>query len=132
MGMTPAIYEEITTALKRENLPLTKVWELAKNSGSNWSVAQVHLFLACMDGVEVEIASEDLPLVKLGQRTEKEELVEAIIQVVNSNTGKPISAAEIRRKLPGKFITTEAQIKALAKETSVLEVFGPGLIRYKG
>ncbi|WP_414569529.1 hypothetical protein [Nostoc sp. CCY 9925] len=132
MGMTPAIYEEITTALKRENLPLTKVCELAKNSGSNWSETQVHLFLACMDGVEVDTVSEDLPLVRLGQRTEKEELVEAIIQVVNSNTGKPISAAEIRRKLPGKFTTTEAQIKALAKETPVLEVFGPGLIRYKG
>lgn len=132
MGMTPAIYEEITTALKRENLPLTKVCELAKNSGSNWSQTQVHLFLTCMDGVEVDTVSEDLPLVKLGQRTEKEELVEAIIQVVNSHTGKPISAGEIRRKLPGKFITTEAQIKALAKETSVLEVFGPGLIRYNG
>ncbi len=34
------------------------------------------------------------------QRTEKEELVEAIIEVLESNTAKPMLAAEIRRQLP--------------------------------
>jgi hypothetical protein len=130
--MTPAIYEAITTALKREPLPLDKVYTLAKDRGSNWHQAQIHLFLACMDGVEVEATPEKTPLVRLGQRTEKEELVEAIIQVLQSNTGKPMLAAEIRRQLPKRFVTTEEKIKALAKETPVLEVFGPGRIRYKG
>jgi hypothetical protein len=130
--MTPAIYEVITTALKRTPLPLDQVYTLAKDGGSNWNQAQVHLFLACMDGVEIEVTSEKALLVRLGQRTEKEELVEAIIQVVQSNVGKPMLAGEIRRLLPQRFVTTEERIKALVKEIPVLEIFGPGRIRYKG
>lgn len=129
--MTPAIYEEITTILRRESLPLSKVHALVKESGSNWSEVQVHLFLTCMDGVEVEAADAQNPIVRLGKRTEQEELVEAITQVVKANAGKSIAVAEIRRKLPSKFVTSEAQIKALAKDTPELEVFGPGLIRSK-
>ncbi|BAZ08874.1 hypothetical protein NIES4071_06800 [Calothrix sp. NIES-4071] len=130
--MTPAIYEEITTALKREPLPLTQVYALVKTAGSSWTEAQVQLFLTCMDGVEVEMAPAETPIVKLGKRTKEEELVEAIVEVVKSNTGKPILVAEIRKKLPGKYVTTEAQIKSLVKKTSVLELSAPGHVRYKG
>jgi hypothetical protein len=130
--MTPTIYEEITTALKRESLPLTKIHELVKAGGSSWTEAQVHLFLTCMDGVEIIVSPGKTPIVKSGKRTEQEELVEAIIEVVKSNVGKPISVAELRKKLPNKFITSDPQIKALVKETSVLEIFGPGLVRYQG
>lgn len=129
--MTPAIYEELTEALRREPLPLTRVHALAREAGSSWSEEQVYLFLRCMDGVEVDASVGQVPMVRLGQRTEQEELVEAIIQVVRSRPGKPMHPSEIRRQLPGRFVTTEAQIKALAKETPNLEVFGPGLLRSK-
>ncbi|WP_448274946.1 hypothetical protein [Nostoc sp. DSM 114160] len=69
--MTPAIYEAITTVLKREPLPLDKVYTLAKDGGSNWHQAQIHLFLACMDGVEVEATPEKTPLVRLGDNGQK-------------------------------------------------------------
>ncbi len=128
--MTPAIYEEVIDALKREPLPLNRVHALVREGGSSWTEEQVHLFLICMDGVDVDASLGKAPTVRLGQRTEREELVDAIVQVVRSQN-KPLPAAQIRSLLPGRFVTTEAQIKALAKETPGLEVFGPGLIRYK-
>ena len=126
--MTPEIYKDITFVLNREPLELSKVWELAKEGGSNWSKIQLKLFLTCMDGIEIETV-EGKTLVRLGQRSEQEELIDAIAEIVKAKVGKPMHPREIRRQLPGKFITSEAQIKALAKEASGLEVFGPGLIR---
>lgn len=126
--MNAVIYEQLTTALKQQPLPLSQVHVIACDAGSYWSEEQTHLFLMCMDGVEVD-GSENNPVVRLGQRTEREELIDAIRQVVRSRTGHPIAAAEVRHLLPSKFVTTEAQIKVLAKDAPGLEVFGPGLIR---
>ena len=126
--MTPEIYENIISALNKEPLKLSKVRELAKEGGSNWSQAQLNLLFTCMDGVEIEIRKEN-PEISLGKRSEQEELIDAIAQIVTANAGKPIHPREIRRQLPSKFTTSEAQIKALVREASGLEIFGPGLIR---
>lgn len=126
--MNSLIYEQLTAALKQQPLPLAQVHAIACDAGSRWSEEQMQLFLICMDGVELD-GSGDTPVVRLGQRTEREELINTIRQVVRSRAGRPIAAVEVRRLLPSKFVTTEAQIKVLAKDTPGLEVFGPGLIR---
>uniref|UniRef100_B8HZR4 Uncharacterized protein n=1 Tax=Cyanothece sp. (strain PCC 7425 / ATCC 29141) TaxID=395961 RepID=B8HZR4_CYAP4 len=126
--MNGAIYEQLTEALKQQPLPLARVHAIVCDAGSRWSEEQLHLFLICMDGVEVDAGVEPT-VVRLGQRTERDELIDAIRQVVRSRAGRPVPAAEVRRLLPSKFVTTEDQIKRLAKETPGLEVFGPGLMR---
>ncbi len=126
--MTPEIYGNIISALNRESLKFSKVKELAKEGGSNWSNAQLCLLFACMDGIEIETGEEN-PAISLGKRSEQEELVDAIAEIVKVNGGKPIHPREVRRQLPSKFTTSEAQIKALVRESSGLEIFGPGLIR---
>ena len=128
--MTPEIYENIISALNKEPLKLSKVRELAKEGGSNWSQTQLNLLFTCMDGVNID-TGKDNPEISLGQRSEQEKLVDAIAEIVAANGGKPIHPREVRRQLPSKFTTSEAQIKALVREASDLEIFGPGLIRSK-
>jgi len=53
------------------------------------------------------------------------------VQVVRSQNGKPIPVVQVVRLLPSQFVTTEAQVKALAKAHPDLEVVGPGLLRVK-
>lgn len=129
--MTPEIYNQIVDSLKREPLPLSQVYLLARDAGSLWPEAQIELYLKCMNGIEVVSGSDGTPLVRSGQLTLQEELMAAIIDVVHSQANKPIPAAEVKRKLPNKFTTTEEQIKSLARKSTDLEVFGPGLIRVK-
>ena len=128
--MTPEIYENIISALNKEQEPLklSKLRELAKEGGSNWSQAQLNLLFTCIDGIEIDTRTEN-PDVSLGKRSEQEELIDAIAEIVTANGGKPIHPRKVRRQLPSKFTTSEAQIKALVREASGLEIFGPGLIR---
>jgi hypothetical protein len=122
--MTSDIYAELVPSLQRGAMAVSDFHALAWQAGSTWSAAQVELFLRCLDGVEVADGS-----VRLGKRTEAEELAEALLQVVQANGGKPLSASEVRRRLPDRFVTSDEQIKAMARKLPGLEVFGPGLIR---
>jgi hypothetical protein len=70
------------------------------------------------------------PMIRLGQRTPEERLAEAIAQVVQAQA-KPIPAGQVVKLLPSQFVTTEAQVRALAKAHPDLEVMGPGLLRMK-
>ena len=128
--MTPAIYEHILESLQQGSVLLDRVHSLAKEAGSTWSENQVHLFLVCMDGIEIRPGDEGL-IVSRGRRTREDELASTIVEIVRSQAGQPIPAAAIRKRLPGQFVTTEEQIRALARRTLELEVVGPGLIRLK-
>ncbi len=125
--MTPGVYEQLVPTLRREAMPLSKLHALAVEGGSTWSVEQLHLMLACLDGIEITAAGGDDPLVNLGQRSQQEELAEAMVDVVRAQ-GRPVPAAQIMQLLPGKFTTSVEQLKKLARETSGLKVIGPGLI----
>ena len=125
--MTPAIYEELVQVLRREPMRLTKLHAMAVDAGSTWSVDQLHLMLAVMDGIEVDAGDGDDPLVRLGERSLQEELADAIAEVVRSQ-GRPIPAAQVLKLLPSRFTTSVEQIKKIARETSGLQVVGPGLI----
>lgn len=128
--MKPTVYEELTNVLKREPLSLSQVHTLVREWGSLWSKEQLQLFLSCMNGVELDVTEVD-PVVRIGQRTLEEMLIEAIVQVVRSRKSKPIPVVQVVRLLPSQFVTTKAQVKALAKTHPDLEVVGPGLLRIK-
>ncbi len=125
--MTPDLYEQLVQSLRREPLPLSKLHALAADGGSTWSVEQLHLMLACMDGIELQSTGNDDPVVRLGQRSLQEELAEAVLDVVRAQ-GRPTPAAQIIQLLPNKFTTSVEQVKKLARETRGLKVIGPGLI----
>lgn len=125
--MNAAIYGQLVQTLRREPLPLAKLHALAVDAGSTWSVEQLHLLLACMDGVEVQAADTDNPMVRLGRRSQQDELAEAIADVVRAQ-GRPVAAAQVMQLLSGRFATSVEQIKKTAKETTGLTVMGPGLI----
>jgi hypothetical protein len=82
-----------------------------------------------MDGVELDDTTDD-PMIRLGQRTLEELLTDAIVQVVRAQT-RPIPAAQVVKLLPSQFMTTEVQVKALAKAHPDVEVMGPGLLRMR-
>jgi hypothetical protein len=129
--MTPLIFERLLESLRSEPLTLEGAHAVARESGSNWTVSQLRLFLECIDGVEVECAGDGHVTVRIGARTEQEELAAAILEIARSRRGQPLPAAAIRQRLPGKFLTTDEQIRSLARGTAGLEVFGPGLIKTK-
>ena len=125
--MTPAIYEELVQVLRREPTRLTKLHAIAVDAGSTWSVDQLHLMLAVMDGIEVDAGDGDDPLVRLGERSLQEELADAIAEVVRSQ-GRPIPAAQVLKLLPSRFTTSVEQIRRLPGRRAGCRSSGPGLI----
>lgn len=129
--MTPETYEDLVQTIRREPVPLRKLHSFATDAGSTWSVEQLHLMLECMEGVEVYSEDDKTLSVRLGKRTEQDELVDAIVDVVRSQ-GRPVPAAQVLSLLPSRFTTSVEQIKRIAKETQGLKVMGPGLIAVDG
>jgi hypothetical protein len=125
------MYEQLVQTLRREALPLAKLHAFAVDAGSTWSVEQLHLLLACMDGIEVEESAGADPMVRVGQRSLQEELSEAIIDVVRAQ-GRPVPATQVLQLLPKRFNTSVEQIKKIARETRGLKALGPGLIGLDG
>ena len=129
--MSPEMYEQLVHTLRREPLPLTKLHAFAVDAGSTWSVEQLHLLLACMDGIEVDASAGADPVVRMGQRSQQEELAEAMADVVRAQ-GRPIPAEQVLQLLPKKFNTSVEQIKKIAREKHGLKALGPGLIGLDG
>lgn len=129
--MNTETYEQLVAMLKNGPLPFERGLELARESGYAWSEAQMKLFLTCMDGVEVAPGPDGKLVIQAGRRIEQEELLDAIREVVRSFAGKPVHLTELRNRLPERFVTTEEQLRALVRNASALELFGPGLIRLK-
>jgi hypothetical protein len=126
--VTPPIFEQLLAALQRGPLPLSQLHAYARDAGSAWSNEQVRLMLECLDGVTIGADQAD-PAVSLGQRSARDELAQAILELVRANEGRPVPPQEVLRRLLGRFTTSVEQIMAIARQTPGLEVFGPGLLR---
>jgi hypothetical protein len=131
--MTEVILDRLTNALRAKPRKLDELHALAVEAGSNWSMDQLWLLLACLDGfrVEGEGGGTSIPTISLGDRSPKEKLQDAIAEVVRSEAGRPVPAQKVLTLLPSDFVTSVAQILAVAREAPNLEVFGPGLLRLK-
>lgn len=124
--MTPKQAEEMLRTLKSKALSLDELHERARCAGSPWSTDQLQLFLRCAPHVEFD---ERAGTYRAAPRGEESELQDAILEAVRSFAGRAVPAVEVRRRLPDRFVTTDEQVRAIAKRTSGLEVIGPGLIR---
>ena len=129
--MTPESYKAIAEGVSSGAVPLKQLQAAARDSGSTWSLDQLHLLLACLGDWTVTHESSEWMVERAGRSLE-EELEEAIVAAVQSQGGKPMPAGVVMSLLPGKFTTSEAQIRKLAKDSSRLQVIGPGLIAMKG
>ena len=125
--MTPTLYDDLTQQLNQGPQSLEQLHGLIQELGGDWSLPQLQLFLSCMDGVEVGRDGQ----VRMGAKSTQELLLAAVVDVVRSKGGRPIPAAQVLQLLPSQFVTTAAQIKALAKSSTELEVFDPGLLKLK-
>lgn len=125
--MTPAIFQQLVETLRREPATLGRLHALARDAGSNWSIDQLHLMLACMDGIAIDAAGDDAQ-VRLGQPAPHDELAEAVAEVIHSQGDRPLPATQVMSLLPKRFTTSEAQLKKLARESGELKLVGPGLI----
>lgn len=129
--MTPVLADQLIAVVqqKAQQHPQTvaEIHAQAQAGGSGWSLAQVHLLLACDQGV-VLTEKDGSTLVMPAQRSVEDELTEAIRAVVASFGGRPTAAIAIRQRLPGHLVTSDEQIKAIARSASGLRVVGPGLI----
>ena len=129
--MTPESYKAITESINSQSMPLRQLHAAARDSGSTWSVDQVHLLLSCLDDWRVTDAGSEWQVERAGRSLE-EELEDAIVTAIQSQGGRPMPAAVVMSLLPSRFTTSEAQVRKLAKESSRLQVVGPGLIASRG
>lgn len=123
--MTPTQAQDLLRTLKGKDLALPDLHERARAAGSPWSAEQVELFLLCAPGVERDSGRGTFRAVDsegVGA------LQDAIVEAVRSFVGRPVPAAQIRARLPSHFVTTDEQIRAIAKRTPGLQIVGPGLI----
>jgi hypothetical protein len=125
--MTPALADQLIAALQQKPQTVAEVHAQAMAGGSGWSQPQVQLLLACDHGV-VLAEKNGATLAMPATRSAEDELAEAIRAVVASFGGRPTAAVAIRQRLPGHLVTSDEQIKAIARSTSGLRVVGPGLI----
>lgn len=123
--MTPRHAEELLAVLKQKALGLDELHEHLRLSGSAWTREQLELFLLCAPGV----TRDDAGAFRAGAPSAEDNLQAAIVEAVRSFGGKPVSAAQVRARLPNHFVTTDEQVLAVARRTAGLEVFGPKLIR---
>lgn len=131
--MTEVILDRLTNALRIKPRKLDELHSLAVETGSDWTADQLWLLFACLDGFRVDQSGGEaaMPTISLGDRSPKERLQEAIVDVVRSEAGRPVPAQKVFSLLPSEFVTSVAQILAIARETPNLEVFGPALLRLK-
>lgn len=123
--MTPHVATELLRALKIDALDLDQIEDRVRATGSAWSREQIALFLSCV----ATIARDDAGLYRLDGSDGADALLDALMAAVRSFGGKPVTAAQVRARLPNHFVTTDEQVLALARRTPGLEIFGPGLIR---
>lgn len=129
--MNTNIFEDLTEEIRHTPQTISMLHRLAHQRGSNWTPDQLRLLFECAETFAVEPAGEDFS-VKLAASGKKDDLTSAVYEIVAAAAGgKPVHPSEIRKRLPGHFITTEEQIKAIARNAPNLELFGPGLLRVK-
>lgn len=128
--MNANIFEDLTEEIRHAPQTISALHRLAHQRGSGWSAEQIRLLFECAETFSVEKTGADFS-VKFAASDEKDDLASAVFEIVAASGGKPVHASEVRKKLPGHFITTEEQIKAIARSAPNLELFGPGLLRVK-
>src|SRR5262249_48664393 len=131
LAMTEVILDRLVHVLRSKPRKLDELHAVAAEAGTDWSRDQLWLLLACLEGFKLNEAGGDFPEISLGDRSPKERLQEAVLDVVRSQGSRPVPAQQVLALLPAQFVTSVAQILAVARDAPNLEVFGPGLLRLK-
>lgn len=123
--MTPRHADEILSLLKQKPLGLDELHDRVRLMGGQWSRDQLELFLLCAQGV----LRDETGAFHSSAPSAQDDLATALLEAVRSFGGKPVPATAVRARLPPHFVTTDAQVLAVARRTAGLEVVGSSLIR---
>ena len=124
--MTPESGYALLQALATNPATLDELHQRVRSMGSEWSTAQLKLFLLCCSGVTFD---SETTTYRASLQDDETALQTAILEAVRSFGGRPVPASEVRRRLPDSIVTTDEQVRAVAKRTAGLELIGPGLLR---
>mgnify|MGYP001573506268 CR=1 FL=1 len=125
--MTSSHADELLRELRAQPVAFEALHERLRAAGSPWSADQLRLFLRCVPGVQRDSAADTFHLAASAGVT----LEDAILPAVRSFAGRPVPASEVRARLPAHLVTTDEQIRAVAKRHPELQLVGPGLITIK-
>ena len=123
--MTPTQSQDLLRMLKDKSFGLEDLHERVRASGSAWTIEQLHLFLLCAPGVHHD---QTTGVFSIDRGGDDDALRNAVVESVRSFAGKPVPAAQVRARLPNHFVTTDEQIRAIAKTTPGIQIIGPGFI----
>jgi len=120
--MTPEMLKKLKTAVARKPRRLSELCRDVRESGSQWSDAQVRLALRVYTGID--LTEEADPLVSAGRASAAEQLRQAVYDAVQSQGGRPVPIARVLELLPSDMTTSVAQVKSVAKKDERLVVKG--------
>ena len=124
--MTPTLATEMLRDLEQHERDFDDLLARCRAGGSEWSSEQLRLWLSHQPALQY---NEGADCFKSGHENQEGDLNQALTEAVRSFAGRPATAAQVRERLPGHFVTTNEQILALARKIDALDVFGPGLLR---
>lgn len=128
--MKPALLEQLRDTVRRQPTQLSSLHEQARDAGSAWDSDQLRLLLETFDGFSVGAGEE--PEVSLGEITPEEALLDAVRQILSAEVGRPMPVARLIELLPAHLTTSLEQLRALAPQTTDLEIRGPMIRRKAG
>ena len=64
--MTPESYKTITESISSQSMPLRQLHAAARDSGSTWSVDQLHLLFMCIDDWRVKNVGSEWQVERAG------------------------------------------------------------------
>jgi len=124
--MNDVVLDLLVSSMRdRGPMPLDELHRLARQAGSPWSEAQLSLFLRCASALGIRNSSEHPSLFGVEAASTAQSLGDVIVAIVRASGPKGLTVAEIRKRIPQTFITTEAQVLDLARKSPVLERTGP-------
>lgn len=128
--MKPALLEQLRDTVRSQPTRLGSLHAHARDASSPWSPDQLRLLLETYDGFKV--GAGDDPEISLGEVTPEEALLAAVRQILSTESGRPVPVARVIELLPTNLTTSMEQLRALAANTSDLEIRGPMIRRKPG
>jgi len=119
--MTPAIISELRARLRTARRPIDELHQVARASGSAWSLDQVALLLACLPDL-----AEDDGVWRLEGSTSTDPLTEALLSIA---TNSPLPAAALMARLPRGVVASAAALCEAARRHPDLELLPGSRIR---
>ena len=128
----PALIDQLRDTVRRQPTRLGQLHAQVRDAGSQWSSEQLRLLLETYDGFKVGNPTVGDPEISLGELTPEEAILDAVRQILRTESGRPVPVGRVIELLPANPTTSVEQLRALAAKTSDIEIRGPMIRRKPG